>query len=123
MSSLLIPPTLHSQRTGATVVVSKCIHAQMIGQLRELFSLASHWRSWQPSVMRRNVSLRIKLQLNYWLLLANTEGGTMAFLRRITPNIKKRITRAQSVQVDLTKACSTDLLKTVEGHAKAVGAP
>lgn len=47
----------------------------------------------------------------------------MAFLRRITPDIKKRITREQSVQVDWTKACSTDLLKTVEGHAKAVGAP
>ena len=47
----------------------------------------------------------------------------MAFLRRITPDIKKRITRAQSVQVDLTKVRSTDLLKTVEGHAKAVGAP
>lgn len=47
----------------------------------------------------------------------------MAFLRRITPDIKKRITRVQSVQVDWTKAHSTDLLKTVEGHAKAVGAP
>ena len=43
--------------------------------------------------------------------------------RRILPEVKACISNAQKVKLPWSRACSSTLLKTVEAHADAVGAP
>lgn len=41
----------------------------------------------------------------------------------LTPEIKRRITSAQSTRLVWSKACNSGVRKVVEGHANTVGAP
>ena len=43
--------------------------------------------------------------------------------RRILPEVKARISNAQKLKLPWSRACSPTLLKTVQAHADAVGAP
>ena len=43
--------------------------------------------------------------------------------RIILPEVKARISNAQKLKLPWSRACSSTLLKTVEAHADAVGAP
>lgn len=47
----------------------------------------------------------------------------MASLLKLTPAIKARIEKAQKVELDWGKACSTNVLCTVAAHSEAIGAP
>ena len=43
--------------------------------------------------------------------------------KRVTPEIKARINSTQRLLLDWNKCCSPTLIRTIEGHADAVGAP
>ena len=45
-----------------------------------------------------------------------------AHTRKITADLKARISKAQGVKLNWN-SCSTELLKTITAHAEAVGAP
>ena len=45
------------------------------------------------------------------------------FAKRLTPEVKARISSAQGLTFDWDKCCSPSLIRTIEGHADAVGAP
>ena len=45
------------------------------------------------------------------------------FAKKLTPEVKARISSAQGLTLDWGKCCSPPLIRTVEGHADAVGAP
>ena len=52
--------------------------------------------------------------------------GSMAaqvYARKLTPKFKERIHSAQEVKLNFNTCCSTTLLRTVESHADAIGAP
>ena len=42
---------------------------------------------------------------------------------KLTPAIKARIEKAQSISLQWSSACSEKLLRTVTAHAEAIGAP
>lgn len=45
------------------------------------------------------------------------------FAKRLTPEVKARISSAQGLTLDWGRCCSPSLIHTIEGHADAVGAP
>ncbi len=43
--------------------------------------------------------------------------------KKLTESVKNRITNAQEIQLDWSKACSGDLLKLITAHSDAIGSP
>ena len=46
-----------------------------------------------------------------------------ASTRKITADMKARISKAQAIKLNWNNSCSNELLRTVTAHAEAVGAP
>ena len=49
--------------------------------------------------------------------------AAQACTRKITADLKARISRAQGVKLKWSSCCNNELLKTITAHAEAVGAP
>lgn len=45
------------------------------------------------------------------------------FAKKLTPEVKARISSAQGLTLDWEKRCSPSLIRTTEGHADTIGAP
>ena len=49
--------------------------------------------------------------------------AAQVYAKRLTPEVKVRINSAQEFSLDWNRSCSSSLIRTIEGHADAVGAP
>ena len=49
--------------------------------------------------------------------------AAQVYAKRLTPEVKARINSAQRLSLDWNRSCSSSLIRTIEGHADAVGAP
>ena len=49
--------------------------------------------------------------------------ASQVLCRKITPDFKARISKAQGIKLKWKDTCTPKLLKTVSAHAEAVGAP
>ena len=49
--------------------------------------------------------------------------ASQVLCRKITPDFKARISKAQGIKLNWADTCTPTLLKTVSAHAEAVGSP
>ena len=49
--------------------------------------------------------------------------ATQVFMKRLTSEIKARISSGQGLMLNWSTCCNERLIRTIEGHADAVGAP
>ena len=90
---------------------------------------AAHESAQLPVTVRTCSELRRQqhqLSFNFLYAACHCVASAMAaqvYAKRLTPEVKARINSAQGLSLDWNRSCSSSLIRTIEDHADAVGAP